>query len=306
MFALSTAWNAWRHKSGKDIVQEIKEIGFDCIELNFSLNSAIVEEIMDLKDRGQIKVVSVHNFCPIPNGTSRQNASPDIFSLSSLDEAERKKAVDFTRKTIDTASDLGAEVAVLHLGKVKMEEKIKSLLPVFKSSGTAGLNKLKKQMFEERRKKAKNFFDQALKSLEQLCDYAQERKVKLGIENRYYFSEIPAVEEMESILSEFPSPPIYYWHDVGHAQVYENLSLFKHKTMLDKFAQRMVGIHLHDIEGIDDHRAPLKGNFDFSILKPYLKKETLKVLEPHQPATAEDIIYARKYLEELFADYKNN
>jgi hypothetical protein len=63
----------------------------------------------------------------------------------------------------------------------------------------------------------------------------------------------------------------------------------------------MLGIHLHDIKGIDDHRAPLKGEFDFALLKPYVRSDTLKVLEPHYPATAEDITRGRKYLEKLFS-----
>ncbi|GAI91730.1 unnamed protein product, partial [marine sediment metagenome] len=113
------------------------------------------------------------------------------------------------------------------------------------------------------------------------------------------FCEIPTPEEMQAILTVFSGAPIYYWHDVGHAQIYENLGFFKHKALLDRFKQRMLGIHLHDIDGIDDHRAPLKGRFDFNLLKPYVKKETLKVLEPHYPATAEEIIRGQRYLKKL-------
>lgn len=155
-------------------------------------------------------------------------------------------------------------------------------------------------MQKERDQKSKRFFAQTLRSLEQLSSYAQKCKVRLGIENRYYFSEIPSIEEMEVILATFPSPPIYYWHDVGHAQIYENLNFFEHKIMLDKFGPSMIGIHLHDVEAIDDHRAPLKGKFDFSLLKRYIRRKTLKVLEPHYPASAEDIIQGKRYLEKLF------
>ncbi|MBL7084724.1 MAG: sugar phosphate isomerase/epimerase [Candidatus Omnitrophica bacterium] len=300
MFALSTSWNAWRYSQAKDIIKEIKGLGFDCVELNFNLTSLIVDEIIRLKDRGVIEVASLHNFCPVPKGILRKQALPDTFSLSALDEKERQQAIRYTKRTIDTASRLEAEAVVLHLGKVEMKERIRELASIHKSKDRQRYARLKNEMTKERKSKSKRFFTQTLNSLEQLCNYAQRRKVKLGIENRYYFNEIPAVEEMESILSVFSSPPLYYWHDVGHAQVYENLEFIKHKTLLDKFSQRMIGIHLHDIDGIDDHRAPLKGKFDFSLLKPYLKPETLKVLEPHHPATAREIIRGRNYLEKLF------
>lgn len=302
MFALSTSWNALQYSRAKDIIKEIKALGFDRVELNFNLTPAMVDEMLLLKEQGLIKVVSVHNFCPIPEGISRKSASPDMFSLSALDEEERAKAVRYTCKTIDTASRIGAEVVVLHAGRVEVEERIKELVSIYRTQDSQRYNSLKEQMLRERKEKSKKFFTQALKSLEQLCRYAQKRKVKLGIENRYYFYEIPDFKEMEIILATFPGPPLYYWHDVGHAQIYENLGFFEHKAILDRFSQRMIGIHLHDIEETDDHRAPLKGKFDFSLLKTYIKKETLKVLEPHYPATAEEIIRGRNYLEELFSE----
>ena len=306
MIALSTSWNAWRHSQAKDIIREIKSLGFEWVELNFNLTSAIVAEMIALKNQGLIKVISVHNFCPIPPGISRKQASPDIFSLSDLDESRRRKAIEYTKKTIDTALKIGAKVVVLHLGKVVMRERIKVLASVHQAKDRQKYNKLKKEMLTERKEKSSTFFSQTLRSLEQLCNYAQKQKIKLGIENRYYFGEIPSVEEMENILARFPGPPLYYWHDVGHAQVYENLNFFKHKKVLDRFYRRMIGIHLHDIEGIDDHRAPLRGSFNFKTLKPYVKKGVLKVLEPHFPASSQEIMRSKKYLEKLFREDRGN
>jgi sugar phosphate isomerase/epimerase len=300
MFALSTSWNAAQHSRAKDIIKEIKDLGFEQIELNYNLSSTMVEQMVAFKNQGFIKVVSIHNFCPIPKGISRQMASPDIFSLSALDEHRRKKAVGYTKNTIDTASRIGAEVVVLHLGKVQIQDKIKELAALAENKQRQEFIKLKTRMAKERAAKSKRFFSQALKSLDALYSYALKQKVKLGIENRYYFCEIPIPEEMEIILTKFPAPPVYYWHDVGHAQVYENLKFFKHRTILEKFSQRMIGIHLHDIEGINDHRAPLQGKFDFTLLKPYIKRDTLKVLEPHYPATKEEVMRGRDYLRKLF------
>ena len=302
MFALSTSWNALRYSRAKDIIKKIKRAGFDRVELNFNLSSAMVEEMVLLKEQGLIKVVSIHNFCPVPDSIPREMASPDIFSLSALDEDERKIAVRHTQKTIDTAARIGAKVVVLHTGKVEIDDKTLELTAFNGRKDKWRYRRLKEEFLKERRQKSGKFFTQTLKSLEQLCRYSQRHKIMLGIENRYYLCEIPIPEEMEIILKNFPGPPLYYWHDVGHAQVYEYLGFIKHKTILDRFSYRMIGIHLHDVKGIDDHLPPLKGRFNFALLKPYIKRQTLKVLEPHYPATAGEIIRGRDYLKELFSE----
>lgn len=299
MIALSTAWNAMQHSKAKDILKEIKELGFKHIELNFNLTQHLVQQMLKLKNKGLIEITSVHNFCPLPRGVTRGKASPDIFSLSSLNENERKKAIYYTKKTIATARELDARVVVLHAGRVKMVEKIKQLALLY-ANNMRKFNKLKKEMFDLRKKRSQRFLDQTLRSIDELCGYAQKKKIKLGLENRYYFSEIPAFDEIGIILDKFPKSPLYYWHDTGHAQIYENLKFFKHTTLLDRFASRMIGIHLHDVEGIDDHRAPLEGKFDFKLLKPYIKRTTIKVMEPHWPTTKDEIARGKKYLERLF------
>ncbi|MFH1045961.1 MAG: sugar phosphate isomerase/epimerase [Candidatus Omnitrophota bacterium] len=302
MFALSTSWNSWKHHHAQDIINEIKPLGFTQVELNFSLSESLVQEMGELQKKGLISIVSVHNFCPIPLGISRKEASPDSPSLSSTDEQERALAVKFTKRTIDTALRLGAACVVLHTGRVRMREKIRELAALKNNSEERKFTALKNRLIKERSAKSPRFFNQVLKSLDELSGYALTHKIKLGIENRFYVSEIPLGQELDLLFARFPSPPVYYWHDVGHAQIFEYLGFSRQETNLEKFAHRLAGIHLHDVQEMSDHRAPLTGAFDFSRLRPYMQRELIKVMEVHHPSTKEEIIRGLDHLKKVFSE----
>ncbi|MFA6217066.1 MAG: sugar phosphate isomerase/epimerase family protein [Candidatus Omnitrophota bacterium] len=299
---ISTSWNAFRKDRGRDIIAEVKKIGFKEIELSFNLTGEIVEEIAQLVKAGEVSVSSLHNFCPIPDGLRREAALPDCYNMASLDEEKRKTAVDFTKRTIETAQRLNAKAVILHCGRVEIPDRTTELIDLYVRDlkDTPAFEVLRQEIIRERRNAATAFFEKSLKSLEELNQHAIFCNVQLGIETRYYYREIPTFEEIGIILNKFNKSNIFYWHDVGHAQVLENFGFVNHKAFLDLYGKRLLGIHLHDISGYHDHKAPGKGNFDFKTLLPYISKETIKVIEAHYPAAPGDLKKSKKLLEKLF------
>jgi hypothetical protein len=63
----------------------------------------------------------------------------------------------------------------------------------------------------------------------------------------------------------------------------------------------MVGMHLHDVIGVSDHRVPLTGDFDFRKLKPYLSPDTIKVVEAFVSASDEQVLEGMRFIRDCLS-----
>jgi sugar phosphate isomerase/epimerase len=72
---------------------------------------------------------------------------------------------------------------------------------------------------------------------------------------------------------------IGFWYDVGHAQTLDRLGFYPHAEWLERFARRIVGVHLHDVVGIEDHRSAGTGQVDWGLVARYLPKDALRTCE---------------------------
>ncbi|MCG8429734.1 MAG: sugar phosphate isomerase/epimerase [Candidatus Omnitrophica bacterium] len=299
---LSTSWNAHRHTDAKRMLAEIAELGFDGVELSFNLTRSMVRTIERLVKRSSLRVVSVHNFCPIPDRVIRPMALPDCISLSSDDESERREAVRYAKRSVDTALSVRAHCVVLHCGRVAVADRTPELCSLYEEGlkDSDEFVRIRDQMIEERRRRAPKFLESVMRSLGELENYARGRNVALGVETRFYHREIPSFNELGLILNAFKGAGVYYWHDTGHAQVTETLGFASHKDFLERYQRSLLGVHLHDVSGCRDHKVPSFGSYDFAMLLPYLSKATHKVMEVHRPAEAEDIRKGKAFLEGVF------
>src|SRR5919199_2204228 len=104
MLAFSTCWNSGRHTAGDAMLREIKELGFDLIELGHGIRLSLMPGVQQMFDEGEVRFSSLHNFCPLP--VEVMAASPDCYQFSAPGKNERERAVKQTLQTIDFAQRL--------------------------------------------------------------------------------------------------------------------------------------------------------------------------------------------------------
>jgi sugar phosphate isomerase/epimerase len=289
MYSFSTCWNSHRHTDGRAMLREIREFGFDHAELSHGIRVSLMPGIIEAVDAGEIKISSLHNFCPLPMGVTQ--AAPNLYQFSDERPRERELAIKHTLKTFEFASRVKAPVVVLHLGSIEMKDYTGKLSEMLErgEKGSSKYEKLCAEISKVREAKKVKFVERTKETLRRILPEAEKRRLKLGCENRQALEEIPLESDFKFFFREFESPNICYWHDTGHAQIKENLGFIHHALHLESLAARLAGFHVHDVQfPARDHCAPGTGTIDFAALKPFVKPGHVKVFElsPSLPVEA--------------------
>lgn len=285
------------------MLEEIRQLGFEYAELSHGIRISLLEGIFAAVDAKEIRITSLHNFCPLPLGVTR--AAPNIFQFSALEKKERDSALRHTLRTIETAARVGATVVVLHLGSVDMPDyssKLRRLAREGKMQ-TAEYDSLCEETILTREKLKREHLGNVLDMLAKISEEAKKNGVKLGIENRDGVEEIPFEPDFEIIFREFRDSTVFYWHDTGHAQIKENLGFIHHDLHLEMLADRLIGFHIHDVQFPDvDHCPPGTGTVDFAKLKPFVKPHHLKVFELNPSLTVEQIKNGISFIKRIWGE----
>jgi sugar phosphate isomerase/epimerase len=289
MYSLSTCWNSRRHTDGRALLREIRDLGFKYAELSHGIRLGLLPGILDAVDAGEIKISSLHNFCPLPMGV--EHASPNLYEFSDERPRQRELAVKYTLKTFELAQRVKAPAVVLHLGSMDLKDYTEKLAGMLERDGKKSpkFEKLRAEAAAKREAKKEKAVERVYETLRQLLPEAEKRGLKLGIENRQALEELPLDGDFEFFFREFDSPNVVYWHDVGHAQIKENLGFLHHTRHLESLTARLAGFHIHDVQfPAADHAPPGSGTVDFAALKPFVKPEHIKVFElsPSLPVEA--------------------
>src|SRR5438309_2908548 len=181
MISFSTCWNSGRHTAGDEMLREIKDLGFNRIELGHGIRISLMPGIQKIFDAGEIEFSSLHNFCPLP--VEVMGASPDCYQFSAAHEKERERAVKQTFQTIDFAERLGAPFVVMHLGEVAMKSITDSLIKLARKGQLLSREYVHEKIraVEKREAASPIYLARVKDCLPRIVDYAATKKVKLGV-----------------------------------------------------------------------------------------------------------------------------
>jgi sugar phosphate isomerase/epimerase len=290
--ALSTMWALGRFPDLARFFEAGRELGFARFELNHGVDSAMLE---GLSLDGTI--TAVHEPCPADISTrelGRRN-----WLISAPDEDDRRRGVLATQRSIDLAHRLGAQAVVVHPGRVDIEPSLESALVDLYRAGRAGqpeYTRARERLMAARAGQAEVSLRSVRSSLVELAEYASRRGVRLGLENRFHYREIPLPDELDVLLDLGLGHVVGYWHDIGHAQVLEHLGFDTHESWLHRFSRQMVGVHLHDVVGLQDHLAAGLGQVDWDMVGRHLPPATLRTCEFHASNSPQQVAAGLNWL----------
>jgi sugar phosphate isomerase/epimerase len=290
MISFSTCWNSGRHSDGAEMLREIKDLGFDHVELGHGIRLSLVPGIQKAFDAGEVRFTSLHNFCPLP--VEIMKASPDCYKFSAADPKEYERAIKQTFQTIDFAERLGVPFVVLHCGRVEMNPITDELIALVKRGELLSREYVRKKIeaVQKRESAAPPALARVKHALTQIAQYAAKKNVRLGVEGRRGYEEIPSERELPQLLDELNSPQLGYWHDMGHLQIKENLGFVNHEEWLRGIGHRAFGCHMQDcVWPAQDHQPPFTGMVELEKLVPLLPANCLFVWEMSPRKTADDI-----------------
>jgi sugar phosphate isomerase/epimerase len=303
MYSLSTCWNSHRHTDGRAMLREIREMGFEYAELSHGIQLSLMPGIVEAVEAGDLRISSLHNFCPLPLGVTR--AAPNLYQCSSRYPREVESCWKHTLKTLEMAEQVKAPAVVLHLGSVEMKNYTDKLLDMV---GRGQQNEEKYQRFcmeadEKREAKKEAFLKRSMEFLGKLVPEAEKRGLKLGVENREKLEELPFDSDFPLFFRQFESSTVMYWHDFGHAQIKENLGFISHLMHLESLQERLGGVHIHDVKFPGkDHRPPGAGTVEFAALRPFVKPDTIKVFELSPRLSIEEVRGGVEHIRSLWGE----
>jgi sugar phosphate isomerase/epimerase len=285
------------------MLREIRDLGFQYAELSHGIRVSLMPGILEAVEAGEIKISTLHNFCPLPMGVT--HAAPNLYEFSSEKERDQDLALRHTLKTLDFAARVQASLVVLHFGSMDLKDYTGKLGEML-AHGEKNSPKYVKLVAEAAKKREAQKvkpFARAISVLKSFLPEAEKRNLRLGIECREALQELPVESDFPFLFYEASSPAVVYWHDTGHAQIKENLGFIDHAAHLASLADHLAGFHIHDVQfPTKDHCAPGTGMINFAALAPVVKPHHIKVFEFSPSLSTEAALKGIAHIKQLWGE----
>jgi len=274
--AFSTMWGVDQKMPFNDTFIAGREIGFTKFELNHKVSQTLIDQF----DHDQFYISTIHE--PCPTDYAYDILKEKDIAISSLDEKKRVSAVDMIKRSVELAVRFGSRSVVIHPGSIVCDKARDYQLRELYQAGkinTPAYQALLNEAIDHRKMVVKPHLDKVMECLEEIISFAWDSGVSLGLENRYRYYDIPLPDEMALLLDLCKEEWYGFQYDVGHAQALHVLGFVDHFEWLKRFSERMIGVHLHDVRGINDHQPPGMGDMNFAEIAPYIPVQAQRTLE---------------------------
>jgi sugar phosphate isomerase/epimerase len=305
--SLSTAWfgPSW---TTPEVVEEVRRLGFTAIE--WGISGARLEErvIADAVKAGVISVSSVHAIAGSAVEGQVANLDPRGVQLGSADAVLRQATIDGTCQSVDLARRLGARAVVIHAGGInegRTRDGFHDFMRRYVTVGMTDAMRLELEtLHDQRRLEVGPFFERTVESLREVVQRVGE--FPMGIESRYHIYDLPLLEELPQMWREIGYDCFGYWHDFGHARMQQTFSDIAELRWLELFAERTVGMHIHDMVGVHDHAPPGQGELDIrSTMAMMAGRDYVPVMEINSAHSPEAVKLGREYVERLMEEMES-
>lgn len=265
------------------MVNEIRELGFEWIELSHGLPASMLPGVLEAVKAGEIRVAGAHNFLPSP--VEVRMDAPDIYEVTSHRPVERRRAMELSRRSLDMAARFGAKYLVMHMGSVpamkswrwtrRMEQ-----LAAEGERGGEEYDRVQEEFARRRKRQGVLPWRRAQAALAALRGQARELGIVLAVESRSHGEQVPSEDELYGMFPETAEDwdsreeGYGYWHDFGHVQRKHNLMKLDHVEYFRRMLPFLVGCHVHDVEYPErDHRVPFRGEVAFHEMIPLIPED---------------------------------
>jgi len=291
--SLSTSCFGTRLRSIEDQAFAAVAMGFREIEMGLSDEPVTMNGFEDTRRETGVKLASVMAGCLKPKGhnmacTMLGSASPD----------EREQALVSVRRHIQLARRLECPVVVLRGCSVRCDK--------FHAEGQLLDKRLMRDGLSESLQEdvvafVKKVQKQGHKQVEHLCRslhtlFQDFPETKLALEPGEHLDDLLSFEVMGWVLDDLSKHNLGYWHDVGRVHVLERLGLPSQGQWLDRYAARMVGVHLQDAADQETEMPPGTGEVDFKLIAGYVPRNASRVLDVNPRHGRTEILASVQFL----------
>ena len=274
-YSLSTSWGLAHYDNLSRFARDARAWGFAAIEANYGVTLAGLAELVE----STVPISSLHYPGPleITPGGAPYYAGP----LAPADPDQSNLSRQHAPRVLYEAAESGARAVVFHAADLpELRELESNLAQLFgRDAPRAELDAARQELRIARSLRAPALLTEVTRMIERLLPLAEQLHLRLGLETRADARDLPSREEMSELLSTYRSGHVGYWHDTGHAHRQELLGFGAANGWLREFGSRLIGMHLSDCRGLDDHCPPGQGEIDFSMTLAFSRPDTVLTME---------------------------